>query len=70
MIFSDTAPDYVNMWHELVGETRKYRAAFRNLQKNTVLENKTVIKIENEIRAFHQMYQRTVERHKESMITV
>ena len=33
----------------------KYRAGHQNLQNDPVLDSSTVIKIENEIRAYHQM---------------
>jgi RHS repeat-associated protein len=63
-------PDYVAMWHELVGETRKYRTAFQNLRKDPVLDSKTIIEIENECRAFHGMDPRTGSGHGNITIVI
>ncbi len=69
-VYQGVQPDFVTMWHELVGETLKYRAGHQNLLRNSDLDNRTVIKIENEIRAFHGMNQRTGADHGETVITV
>jgi hypothetical protein len=58
------------MWHELVGETLKYRAGNQHLRGNADLDNRTIIKIENEIRAFHGMSPRTGADHGNTVITV
>jgi hypothetical protein len=71
-IFNDTEPDYISMWHELVGETRKYRTGFEYLRgpKNAIRDSRTVIKIENEARAFQGMNPRTGADHGSTTITV
>ncbi len=39
---SGRAADFVTMWHELMGETMKYRAGNQNLLNNPALDNRTV----------------------------
>ena len=68
--YQGSQPDFLTMWHELVGETLKYRNGFKYLQQNPALDNRTVIKIENEIRQFHGMNPRTGADHGMSVITV
>jgi len=63
-------PDFVTMYHELVGETLKYRRGNGNLLKDFLLDSRTVIKIENEIRQFHHMNPRTGADHGPQVITV
>jgi len=63
-------PDFVTMWHELLGETLKYRAGHQSLLHNPALDSRTVIKIENEIRAVHGMSPRTGADHGNTTITV
>lgn len=58
------------MYHELVGETLKYRAGYGNLRRDPTLDSRTVIKIENEIRQFHGMNPRTGADHGMPVITV
>lgn len=69
-VYQGVAPDFVTMWHELMGETLKYRAGHQNLQGNADLDSRTVIKIENEIRAVHEMNPRTGTDHGATVITV
>ena len=57
-------PDFVTMWHELIGETLKYRTGHADLLRDPGLDSRTVIKIENEIRAFHEMSPRTGADHE------
>jgi len=52
-------PDYMKMYHELIGETLKYRAGYEHLFNNSTLDNRTIIKIENEMRQSRGMYPRT-----------
>ena len=63
-------PDFVTMHHELLGETLKYRLGYGHLRNNPVLDSKTAIKIENEIRQFHGMSPRTGADHGLTVITV
>jgi hypothetical protein len=63
-------PDSVAMYHELVGETLKYRAGHTALQMNPGLDSRTVIKIENELRQSLGMYPRTGSDHGAPVITV
>jgi RHS repeat-associated protein len=65
-------PDWVAMYHELVGETLKYRAGYTYLQdpRNAILDSNTVIKIENELRNSQGMYPRTGSDHGQQVITV
>jgi RHS repeat-associated protein len=63
-------PDFVTMWHELLGETLKYRSGHQTLLRNPALDSRTVIKIENEIRAVHGMSPRTGADHGQTTITV
>ncbi|MCZ2155102.1 MAG: hypothetical protein LC114_14590 [Bryobacterales bacterium] len=60
----------MTMWHELIGETLKYRAGHQSLQNDPALDSLTVIKIENEIRAVHGMNPRTGADHGQTIITV
>jgi RHS repeat-associated protein len=69
-VYQGVQPDFVTMWHELVGETLKYRAGHQNLLHNPGLDSRTVIKIENEIRAAQGMNPRTGADHGETVITV
>jgi RHS repeat-associated protein len=69
-VYQGVAPDFVNMYHELVGETLKYRAGNESLQNDIARDSRTVIKIENEIREFHQMNPRTGADHGQPVITV
>jgi RHS repeat-associated protein len=69
-VYQGVQPDFVTMWHELIGETLKYRAGHQNLRNNPALDSRTVIKIENEIRAVHGMNPRTGADHGETIITV
>jgi RHS repeat-associated protein len=69
-VYQGVQPDFVTMWHELVGETLKYRAGHQNLLHNPDLDSRTVIKIENEIRAVHGMNPRTGADHGQTVITV
>jgi RHS repeat-associated protein len=69
-VYQGRSPDFVTMYHELVGETLKYRAGHESLQNDPVRDSKTVIKIENEIRAFHNMNPRTGVGHGQTVITV
>jgi hypothetical protein len=69
-VYQGAQPDFVTMWHELVGETLKYRAGNQHLRGNSDLDNRTIIKIENEIRAFHGMNPRTGADHGSTVITV
>ena len=69
-VYQGVEPDFVTMWHELMGETLKYRAGHQNLQRNPDLDSRTVIKIENEIRAVHEMNPRTGTDHGQPVITV
>lgn len=69
-VYRGRAPDFVNAYHELVGETLKYRAGYEYLRKNPTLDSNTVIKIENDIRDFHQMPHRTGSGHGMPVITV
>jgi RHS repeat-associated protein len=63
-------PDFVALYHEAVGETLKYRAGHESLQANPVLDSRTVIKIENELRQSLGMYPRTGSDHGDQVITV
>jgi RHS repeat-associated protein len=63
-------PDFVSMYHELVGETLKYRAGHGNLLNDPILDSNTVIKIENELRNSQGMYPRTGSDHGPQVITV
>jgi hypothetical protein len=58
------------MYHEHLGETLKYHAGYGYLHNNPTLDNRTVIKIENEIRQFHGMSPRTGADHGMPVITV
>jgi hypothetical protein len=65
------------MWHELIGETLKYRGSTvpgypspQQLRRDPSLDSRTVIKIENEIRTYHQMAPRTGADHGYTVITV
>jgi len=58
-IYQGRQPDFVTMYHELVGGTLKYRAGQSQLRSDSATDNQTVIKIENEIRQFHGMSPRT-----------
>ena len=69
-VYQGWQPDFVTMYHELVGETLKYRAGYGYLRKDPTLDNRTVIKIENEIRLFHGMSPRTGGDHGMPVITV
>jgi RHS repeat-associated protein len=69
-VYQGWQPDFVTMYHELVGETLKYRAGYGYLRKDPTLDNRTVIKIENEIRQFHGMSPRTGADHGMPVITV
>ncbi len=69
-VYRGWQPDFVTMYHELVGETLKYRAGYGYLHKDPTLDNRTVIKIENEIRQFHGMSPRTGADHGMPVITV
>ncbi|MCX6621568.1 MAG: RHS repeat-associated core domain-containing protein [Acidobacteria bacterium] len=69
-VYHGVQPDFVTMWHELMGETLKYRAGHQNLLNNPTLDSRTIIKIENEIRAFHGMNPRTGADHGSPVITV
>ncbi len=69
-VYQGRQPDFVTMWHELIGETLKYRAGHQNLLRDSALDSRTVIKIENEIRAFHDMNPRTGEDHGQTVLTV
>jgi RHS repeat-associated protein len=69
-VYQGVQPDFVSMWHELVGETLKYRAGHADLLRDPILDSRTVIKIENEIRAFHGMNPRTGADHGQTVITV
>ena len=63
-------PDFVAMYHEVAGETLKYRAGHEYLQNNPQLDSRTVIKIENEFRESQGMYPRTGSDHGAQVITV
>lgn len=69
-VYQGWQPDFVTMYHELVGETLKYRAGYGYLRKDLTLDSRTVIKIENEIRQFHGMSPRTGADHGMPVITV
>jgi len=69
-VYQGWQPDFVTMYHELVGETLKYRAGYGYLRRNPTLDDRTVIKIENEIRQFHGMNPRTGADHGMPVITV
>jgi len=69
-VYQGVEPDWMTMWHELVGETLKYRAGHEYLQHNPDLDSRTVIKIENEDRADHDMNPRTGADHGQTVITV
>ncbi len=69
-VYQGREPDFVSMYHELVGETLKYRAGYGYLRKDPALDSRTVIKIENEIRQFHGMNPRTGADHGQPVITV
>jgi len=69
-VYQGREPDLVTMYHELIAETLKYRAGHGYLRQNPVLDSKTVIKIENEIRRFHGMIPRTGADHGQTVITV
>jgi hypothetical protein len=69
-VYQGVAPDFVNMYHELVGETLKYRVGYESLQNDPARDSRTVIKIENEIRDFHHMNPRTGADHGQPVITV
>jgi RHS repeat-associated protein len=63
-------PDFVAMYHEVVGETLEYRAGHADLVADPILNSNTVIKIENELRRSLGMYPRTGSDHGEPVITV
>jgi len=76
-VYQGVQPDFVTMWHELIGETAKYRAGSlpgypspQQLRRDPSLDSRTVIKIENEIRAYHEMAPRTGADHGQTVITV
>jgi RHS repeat-associated protein len=69
-VYQGVEPDFITMWHELVGETLKYRAGHGDLLHNPDLDNRTVIKIENEMRAVQGMNPRTGADHGQTVITV
>lgn len=69
-VYMGVQPDFITMLHELLGETLQYRAGHGNLRNDSALNNRTVIKAENEIRAFHNMNPRTGSGHGVSSITV
>jgi RHS repeat-associated protein len=69
-VYQGWSPDFVNMYHELIGETMKYRKGNGNLLGDPGLDSRTVIKIENEIRAYHRMNPRTGSDHGSQVITV
>lgn len=69
-VYQGWQPDFVTMYHELVGETLKYQEGHGNLRQDGTLDNRTVIKIENEIRQFHGMNPRTGADHGMPVITV
>ncbi len=69
-VMRGSEPDSVALYHELVGETLKYRAGHTSLQMNPELDSRTVIKIENELRRSAGMYPRTGSDHGAPVITV
>ena len=69
-MYQGVQPDSVTMWHELIGETLKYRSGHQALLGDPALDSRTVIKIENEIRAFRNMNPRTGTDHGSTVITV
>jgi hypothetical protein len=68
--YKGVAPDYIDMWHELIGETLKYRSGYTYLQKNPALDSQRVIAIENETRRMHGLPPRTRADHGQEIITV
>ena len=69
-VYQGRAPDFTNAYHELVGETMKYRAGHGDLLGNPALDSETVIRIENEVRDFHLMPARTGTDHGAPVIPV
>jgi hypothetical protein len=70
-VYQGRQPHFVTMYHELIGETLKYRSGYEYLRTNhSGLDSRTVIKIENEIRLFHNMNPRTGADHGATVITV
>lgn len=63
-------PDDIAAYHEVVGETLKFRAGHANLLNDPFLDSSTVIKIENELRDSLGMYPRTGSDHGPPVITV
>lgn len=68
--YQGVQPDFISMWHELIGETLKFRAGDTYLQNNPALDNKRVIAIENETRQVHGLPPRTGADHGQTIITV
>jgi hypothetical protein len=58
-IRQEGSADYVTLWHELVGETLKYRSGHKNLLQDPELDSWTVIGIDNDNREFHGLDPRT-----------
>jgi len=68
--YQGVQPDFISMWHELMGETLKYRAGETYLQNNPALDSRRVIAIENETRQAHGLPPRTGADHGQPTITV
>lgn len=63
-------PDFVAIFHEVAGETLKYRTGHFSLQINPDLDSRTVINIENKFRNSLGMYPRTGSDHGAASVTV
>jgi hypothetical protein len=40
-VYQGIQPDFVTMWHELMGETLKFRSGYQYLQRNATLDSTT-----------------------------
>jgi RHS repeat-associated protein len=56
-------PEHIISAHELFGETLKYTPGHEQLQQNVVDDNKAVIDVENKIRKFHGLPERSYNGH-------
>jgi RHS repeat-associated protein len=57
--YQGAQPGFITMWHELMGETMKYRAGYEMLLRNRQFDSDAVIAIENYSRAAQGMPPRT-----------
>jgi RHS repeat-associated protein len=66
--YQGVQPEFMTMWHELMGETMKYRAGYEMLLATKPFDSDVVIATENYSRAAHGMPQRTGADHGRGII--